>query len=151
MDGFVEVLVEATGRTELVPADWVGDPILGRGIEKTTRQRVLDGELEVADVDDVPTEKATVKQIEAYAELAGISLGGANTKAEMVAVITAALAAAPLPPEAAVGVPNDDVQTVPDVPVPLDPDAVQVEGSPTTQSTDGTESSDETPAAGDKE
>lgn len=149
MDGFVEVLVAATGETQLVPVHWVDDPVLGRGIEKTTRQRVLDGEIEAADVDEVPTERSTHAVIDAYAETAGISLGDAKTKAEKVAVIGAALAAAPLPPESAADVPTGDVATVPDQPEPLDPEAVQVEGTPTI--TDGTESSDETPPAGDKE
>lgn len=32
MPTFVEVIVEATGRRESVPSDWVGDPELGKGI-----------------------------------------------------------------------------------------------------------------------
>lgn len=115
MTRFVEVVNTATGIEQPVPEDWLDDPILGIGLEKTVTQKVYDGEVDAEVVEQPPTEKDTVAVIDDFAEKAGIDLGEARTKAEKVDVINDALAAAAPtsgfvapPPE----FPNPEVQLV---------------------------------------
>jgi hypothetical protein len=144
-EAFVDVVVEATGRVETVPADWVGHPVLGVGITPVPVAA------EPVDPAEAPTERNTVTEIDDFAAEHGIDLGEANTKAEKVAVIDQALAAA-TPPEAEPAVTgNPDVQTAfgqasDESPYPVVAAAQNHHTSP-----DGIEPSDETPAAGDEE
>lgn len=140
MTAFVDVIVEATGRVESVPADWVGDPVLGRGISLVPVP---------ADPATAPTESDTVATIDAFARDHRIELGDAGTKAEKVAVINEALAVAQPPPPPEVPVGNPDVQTVAgqastESPFP----AVAAQQN---LNTAGTEPPDDTPATGDEE
>lgn len=102
---FVDVVVEATGRTEMVPAEWVDDPVLGVGISPVPVAS------EPVDPAEAPTERNTVEEIDTFAADHGIDLGDAGTKAEKVAVINDAVAAVQ-PPEPPATVGNPDVQTV---------------------------------------
>lgn len=149
--GFVDVIVEATGREERVPADWIGHPVLGEGIRLVEPEPVV----EAIDPDDAPSGRDTHEVIDAYAGEHGIDLTGASTKAEKVAVIDAAIAAAaagavqPAEPEG-----NPDVQLVagdeddqPLVPAARDAARVSADG---TQDPDGTEPPDENPPSGEE-
>lgn len=91
---FVEVVNTATGIVQQVPEDYLDNPVLGVGLEKTVAQQVADGDVEAEVVAQPPTEKDTVAVIDEFADKAGIDLGDAKTKADKVEVITAALAAA---------------------------------------------------------
>jgi hypothetical protein len=141
MDGFVEVLVTATGQTQMVPADWVDHPVLGNGIEKLPDPFVVE-QLEA------PTENDTHAVIDAFAQKAGIDLGEAKTRAEKVAVIDEVLAAAPSvhPEQEPVPAGNPDVQLVAG-----DEDDRSLIPALLNPTTADTESSDETPATGDEE
>lgn len=119
---FVDVYSTLTGAVTRVPRIWIGDPVLGRTIALTAEQRELDGAraaaeqeaaeaaeaaaVEMAEVTvpdetvavDVPVETQrpdeewTAKQIEAFADGAGIDLTGSKgSKADMVARITEVL------------------------------------------------------------
>jgi hypothetical protein len=139
---FVDVIVEATGRTESVPADWVGHPVLGVGIT------LVPVAADPVDPSEAPTERNTVEEIDTFADKHGIDLGDAGTKAEKVAVINDALAAAlpPAPPEVPAG--NPDVQTAAGQASTESPYPAVAQQH---LSTAGTEPSDETPATGDEE
>lgn len=145
---FVEVLVEATGRTETVPAAWIDDPVLGRGISPVEAAPPPEPAA-VEDAGEPPTEANTHAEIDDYADRAHIDLGEAanGTKAEKVSAIAQALAALPQPEPQ----PNPDVQLVAgdvhDEPVV---GAAQMSASDN-EPTDGTEPSDENPASPDKE
>jgi hypothetical protein len=141
MTDFVDVIVTATGQETRVPADWVGDPVLGVGIE------LVPVAARPVDPSEAPTERDTVEVIDKFAADHGIELGDAGTKAEKVAVINQALVAA-MPPTVELPPSNPDVQTV--------------AGQASTESpypyvaaqqnqTGGTGSPVETPAAGEEE
>lgn len=104
-DRFVEVLVEATGEVTQVPREWIGNPVLGQGIEVTAAQRIYDegGPVQL----EAPTEKSTVPEIEEFAEKAGIDLGDATKKAQKLAAIEAALAQMPADPVTPAQPPSD--------------------------------------------
>lgn len=143
---FIEVIVTATGESTSVPRDWLDSPVLGKQFEKTVDQKIRDGELEPEKLPDPPTDKSTVKEIEAYAEKTGIDLGDAKNKDEKLAVVTTALAAStPGTVTPQVPFPNPDVQLVyGDVDTrPIIPALLQDQGD--------TPSSTETPATGDEE
>lgn len=155
---FVEVVVEATGQTTHVPRDWIDNPVLGKGIERTVPQKIADGDVTPADVADPPTARDSHEVIDAFAHDAEIDLGDARTKKQKVAVIEAALASqatpagsAPAPAPAG----DPDVQLtgpVDDLPIiPAAREAELARRAATTTNPDGTESSDETPAAGEEE
>lgn len=116
MTRFVEAVNTATGIEQPVPEDWLDDPILGIGLEKTVAQKVYDGEVDAEVVEQPPTEKDTVAEIDDFAKRAQIDLGDAKTKADKVAVILDALdAAAPVDPGFAAPppeFPNPEVQLV---------------------------------------
>lgn len=140
--GFVDVIVTATGREERVPADWIGHPVLGVGIELAPPPAEPADPVDPA---EAPTERDTVETIDTFASVHGIDLGEAGTKAEKVAVIDAALVAA-MPAEQPVVSGNPDVQTVAgeastESPYP----AVAAAQDP-----DGTEPSDENPPSGEE-
>jgi hypothetical protein len=106
---FVEVVNTATGQTAEVPRDWVGNPVLlSDEWEKSLAQKIADGEVEQEKLADPPTESDTKQVIADYAKTARIDLGDAKTKAEMVAVIQAALATAPDAAEPAVSTVSPD-------------------------------------------
>lgn len=92
---FVEVH-SANGGTEMVPREWLGNPVLDKGLELTPAQRLHDegGPAQLV----APTEKSTVAEIEEFAEAAGIDLGDASKKPEKLAAVEAALAAMPADP-----------------------------------------------------
>lgn len=94
MTRFVEVVDEATGIVQQVPEDYLDNPVLGKGLEKTVAQKVFDGDVEFEVVAQPPIESDTHAVIDDFADKAEIDLGDAKTKAEKVEVITAALAAA---------------------------------------------------------
>lgn len=105
MTDFVEVLVTATGRTETVPADWVGHPVLGNGLEPLPDPAVVEK------LGDPPTEGDTHEVIDAFAHKAGIEFSeDVKTKAQKVALITEMLPAEAPQPE--VPATNPDVQLV---------------------------------------
>lgn len=82
MDDFVEVYAIATGRKQRVPRHFVDDPVLGVGIRRTPSQRELDGDLGAR-----PTADFTVKEIDKWAEAAGVDLASdANKDEKLVAV-----------------------------------------------------------------
>lgn len=134
-DGFVDVYDVNTGIKQRVPAHFLDDPVLGRNIKKTPSQRALDGELGQA-----PTADSTVAEIRAFAEDAEIDVTGLRKHDELLAAVQAVVGTDPLPEPVPAG----------DVAVMLEGDIDAPAGTPPT-STDGTESSDETPAAGDEE
>lgn len=150
MTRFIEVVNTATGIEQQVPEDYLDNPVLGKGLEKTVAQKVADGEVEPAAVAEPPTERDTHEVIDDFAKTAGIDLGDAKTKAEKLEVINAALAsAAPAPTDAgpAPEFPNPDVQLVhgdvddqPIIPA-LRSDFTPDDATPST----------ETPVAGDEE
>lgn len=134
-------LVEAynlnTGAVAQIPAAWIGDPVLGREWAKTPAQAAYDG-----DLPERPTNESTVKEIDKYADVAGIDLTGASTKDEKLVAIDGVFARhgaaqtaqagmtpvelPPIPEGAPLGV----TQPAPDVPDP----AADVE--PVTEPTD---------------
>lgn len=119
---FVDVIDTTTGRPNRVPRIWLDDPVLGRNIALTVEQRELDGALAAAEQAEAdaaaeaaaemaestvpdesvavetpveserPDEDWTAKQIEAFADGAGVDLTGAKgSKADMVARINEVL------------------------------------------------------------
>ncbi|MBA2952111.1 hypothetical protein GON03_19030 [Nocardioides sp. MAH-18] len=92
MSDFVEVVDTRTDLKQRVPAHWIGDPVLGRFIEKTPSQRALDGDLGPA-----PTEESTVKEIKAFAEKAGIDTTGLKKHDELLEAVRAVVGTDPLP------------------------------------------------------
>lgn len=138
---FADVYDVTSGLKQRVPRAWLDDPILGRNIRKTPSQRELDGELPQR-----PPGDAKAKDIEAFAEAAGVDLSGIKSNADKLVAIEQAMGPAPVQ-EGVV-----DVEPDPPVADPLDPALVaQVDQSATTQPSDGTEPSGDTPAAGDEE
>jgi hypothetical protein len=146
MDDFVDAYSIVTGQKQRVPRIWLDDPdahaTVGHAFRKTPSQRELDGELGPR-----PNADNTVKEIDAWAEVAEVDLAGVKGKDEKLVAIEDALGPAPVQ----TGVVEAEV-----VDPPADPLApelvahVDAPVSPTT-STDGTASSEETPAAGDEE
>lgn len=141
---FVEVLVEATGRHEQVPADWIGHPVLGKGIKKVepTSTPVVEapptGEQEVqltGPVDDLPIIPAAREAVLAAraAEAQGEVPTEDNTHDEIDAFASRA------------GIELGSAKTK------AEKVAVINAHLATTTDTDGTESSDETPGAGEEE
>lgn len=72
----------ATGREQRIPKAWLGSPRLMRGL-------TLDAP-PVADDGQVDLDTLTVADLKDRADKAGIDLGGATKKADIVAAITAA-------------------------------------------------------------
>jgi hypothetical protein len=146
---FVEVVVDATGVNAVVPAEWVGHPVLGAGITPVEPDPVVD----VEEVGTPPTSRSTTAELEAYAEKAGIDLGEASTNAERLEVIEAAIAEAQAA-EVAVGdgsVVDPDVQLVAgDEHTASFYPAQNAEPTADTTDPDGTESSDENPPSGEE-
>lgn len=125
---FTEVYDTRTGAKQRVPADWLGDAVLGRFIKKTPSQRALDGELGPA-----PTEDSTVKEIKAFADEADIDVTGLKKHAELLGAVRAVVGTDPLPDAAAdqgVAVESDPVGTGVETPAGQAPPA-------TAPSTDG--------------
>jgi hypothetical protein len=141
MEGFVAVLVTATGRTEMVPIDWMDSPVLSVGLELLPEP----GTVEKL---DPPSESDTHDVINAFAEKADIDLGDAKTKAEKMAVINEVLAAMPStePPANEPDPGNPDVQLVAG-----DEDDQPVIPMYRSDYQDTTVVSNETPADGDEE
>lgn len=144
---FTEVYSLTTGRKQRVPVIWLDDPVLGRDFRKTPSQRELDGEL-----GERPRQDSTVEEIDEYADAAGIDLPSKANKDARLAAVEAVFA----PADAQEGL--APVELAPPVVDPLAPQFVAqgdpgdmpgVNADPT--STDGTEPTDETPAAGDEE
>lgn len=132
---FTEAYSLTTGVKQRIPAHWLEDPVLGRDFRKTPTQRELDGELGPR-----PSEASTVKEIEKYAEKAGIEIDSSAKKSDQLTAIEAAFG----PAEVQDGV----VSIEPPAPAvdPLAPDLVAaVTPDPPAVSTTNT------PADGDKE
>lgn len=104
MGDFVEVVNTITGAEERVPADWLGDELLGKGLEKSITQKIFDGEL--------PTARDAHEAIDGFANAAGINLGDAKTKGDKIAAISAALSVAAVDAGPASDFPNPEVQLV---------------------------------------
>lgn len=105
IDGLVEAYDTRTGVVQRVPPHFLGDPILGRFLEKTPAQRLLDG-----DLGDQPTSDSTVTEIRDFATTAGIDVTGLKSKDDLLDAVTTALGGEALP-------------TAPDPNAPTDPDA----------------------------
>jgi hypothetical protein len=119
MPKFIEVYVTATGRKQWVPAHFLDHPVLGAGIKLPPSQR--DKELPEGD----PAESWTRAQLDSYALGLGLGTTDLATKADVLGAIA----------EHQAGIEAHQV-----------PDAAALAADTTTQTTDGTESSDETPA-----
>lgn len=135
MSRFIDVYNPETGIKQSVPEHFLDDPILGRSLRKTPQQRALDGELGQA-----PTADSTIAEIREFADEAEIDVNGLRKHDELLGAVQAVVGTDPLPEP----VPAGEVAVVTDT----DPELAAGE-IPT--STDVTESSDETPAAGDEE
>lgn len=153
---FVDAYSLTTRAKQRIPRHWLEDPVLGRDFAKTPSQRELDGELPPR-----PPGDAKAKEIEAFAEAAAIDLTGAKSNADKLVVIEDALGSmgsgpvqvgvVETEPPAVVDDPlaPDKVALV-DTPIPSD-DSASSSADSTTNTEGDTESSDETPAAGDEE
>lgn len=142
-DEFVDAYSVITGIKQRVPRHWITDPVLGRDLRLTPSQRELDG-----DLGPRPREDDTVKDIDKYADKAGIDLSGTSTKSEKVAAVEAAFG----PGDTVTGL--VEVEPEPPAPDPLNPATVALvdhDGNATPISTDDTGSSDESPATGNEE
>ncbi len=146
---FVDVYSLTTGMTTRVPRIWIGDPVLGRGIALTAEQRELDGARAAAEQADAEEAEA------AAAEMAEVTVADQSVAVDVPVEserpteewtakrIEAFADGANVDLAGAKGSKADMVARITEVldaPVEL-----------TTQDTDGTESSDETPATGDEE
>lgn len=82
MAKFVDVFSKATGRPHRVPEHFVDHPVLGRDITTTPpADATPTGE---------PSEEWTVAQLKDHATRHGVSLGGATTKADILAALNQA-------------------------------------------------------------
>lgn len=84
MTDFVTVIVEATGRQQRVPAHYLDNPVLSRGLTRPPQ---------VAEVDKLagtPDETWTVPQLTEHAKAHGIDLTGVTRKPDVLAAIAAA-------------------------------------------------------------
>jgi hypothetical protein len=144
---FVDAYSLTTRQKQRIPRAWLDDPILGRDFAKTPAQRELDGELPPR-----PPGDAKAKEIDAFADAAGVDLTGIKANADKLVAIEQALGTG--------GDVQDGVVAAEPEPLAADPLAPElvanvelgaVKTSSDTTSPDDTESSDETPAAGDKE
>jgi hypothetical protein len=143
MADFVDVVVEATGRTETVPADWIGHPVLGVGIT------LVPVAAEPVDPAEAPTERNTVEEIDTSPPTTASTWATPDEGREGRGHQRGPRRRAPPEPEP-VPAGNPDVQTVAgqastESPYPA------VAAAADHLSTGGTEPSDETPAAGDEE
>lgn len=141
---FVDVTVDATGEETQVPAEWVGHPVLGKGFTVVAT-------IDTAEVGEPPTDRSTKDEIAAYAKTAGIDLGDASTKAGMLEVIDAAVAAAG---DTGTGGPAPDASPNPDVQLIAgtggEESLIPAVRDAATQDPDGTEPSDENPPSGEE-
>lgn len=102
-DLFVDAYAISTGRIQRIPRHWLDDPVLGRDFAKTPSQRELDGDLPPR-----PPGDATAKEIEAFAEAAGLDLSGVKKNADKLVAIEAAFG----PGEEQAGMAAVDVEPV---------------------------------------
>jgi hypothetical protein len=138
---FADVYSLTTGRKQRVPRAWLDDPVLGRDFRKTPSQREFDGELPPR-----PAADATAKEIDAFAAAAEIDLSGIRKNDDKLVVIEEVFGPAPVQSGLV------EIEPAPPIADPLAPERVaQVDPPATTQTSGDTESSDETPAAGDEE
>lgn len=84
-DEFVDAYAISTGRKQRIPRDWLDDPIQGPKFAKTPSQRELDG-----DLGPRPRQDTSVKDVDQFAEDAGIDLTGAKDKTAKLVAIEAA-------------------------------------------------------------
>lgn len=68
-----------------VPAHFIGHPVLGEHLSKTTRQKAADAAQEPA---GDPDESWTIPQLRSFAGRTGVDLTGATTKPAILAAIT---------------------------------------------------------------
>jgi hypothetical protein len=142
---FADVYSVTTGIVQRVSRVVLDDPILGRDFRRTPAQLELDGELPPR-----PAGDAKAAEIDAFAEAAGIDLTGVKKNADKLAAIETALGnwqpvqQGVLEEEAAEPVEDP---LAPEKVAHVDPQLIDS----TTTSSDGTGSSDETPATGDEE
>lgn len=151
--GFAEAYSLSTGRRQTIPRHWIGDPVLGLDFALTPGQRELDG-----DLGPRPRQDSTIKEIEAYADAAGVDLAGASGKDEKLAAVEAVFgpgevqegllevepAVEALDPDADPVVAPSDVDTAPGT-SPNDGD------QPPAESDSAEPDTTETPGDGDKE
>lgn len=127
MPKFVEVYSKATGRKQWVPEHFLRTPALGAGFELVPSVR--DKQIP----EGLPDDSWTRKQIDAYAAQLDLDTTALPKKQDALDAIAAHQAAAH--------------EQAPGADAPTEtPDAGDQAGVDTTQTTDGTESSDETPA-----
>lgn len=122
MPNFIQVVVTATGRKQWVPEHYLNHPVLGAGIQLPPSVR--DKTLPEGD----PTKSWTRAHLDQYAARLGIGTTDLANKTEVLDAIAehqAGIEAHQVPDAAALAADGTDT---------------------TTQTTDGTESSDETPA-----
>jgi hypothetical protein len=142
-DLFVDAYSVTTGVKQRIPRHWLDDPVLGRDFRKTPSQRELDGELPPR-----PPGDAKGAEIAEFADAAGIDLTGIKVNADKLVAIEQAMGPAAV---------QEHVPVEDPAPVAADPLAPELaahldEQIPTapTPAADAP-SSDDTPAAGDKE
>lgn len=146
MAEFVEVIVEATGRRQTVPADWLDNPVLGAGISLAPTEATAPTPEPVAP----PTGPPEVQTV--LGESDDLPASPAAREAVLAAREAAAAAADAAPPTA------DDSHKVIDAFAEshgIDLGAAKTKAEKveviTTHLTDGTPPADEDPDAGDKE
>lgn len=135
-DGFVEVIDTRTDKVQMVPRDWLDNPVLGRFIERTLGQRAIDGELGAA-----PSDESSMADIRQFASDAGIDVSGLRSKEDLLGAIRAVVGTDPLPVDVTPG--DVDVQNPGAASEPLTGGSLTSPG--------GTEPSTNPPATGDKE
>lgn len=147
---FADAYAISTGRKQRIPRHWLDDPVLGRDFRKTPSQRELDG-----DLPQRPPGDASTKEIEAFAEAAGLDLSGAKKNADKLVAIEAAFG----PGEEQTGMAVVDTEPVAADPLAPqfvahvdEPASTQPESTTSTPDNEGdTASPDDTPAAGNEE
>lgn len=129
-EGFVEAYAKSTGVKQLVPEHWLDHPVLGADFALTPSAQARADEQPEGN----PSTAWTRKQLDAHAATLGIDTTGLPSKAAAFDAITDAPAVAdPDTSPVGTGTSEDDASNS-DAPIP-----------------DGTESSDESPAAGENQ
>lgn len=113
-DDFIEVYAKATGLKQLVPAHFLDNPVLSKGLELTPSGR------EQQRLNAGPSMDWTLEQLQTHA---GPDAAGLRTKAEVLAVIEAAAEAPTSSPETGSTGPGSAATGAEDTPNHENPDA----------------------------
>lgn len=81
MPNFVEVAAVTTGKKQRVPEHWLDHPTIG------PKFKTLPSQKQEAERTPEPSENWTVKQLREHAEVTGVDLTGATTKADILAAL----------------------------------------------------------------